>query len=409
MLLTLAWRNIWRNKRRTLITVASVAFAVFFAVAMQSIQKGVWNHMLDNVVNFYYGYAQVQQSEYWEEQSLDRALTYTLQLTADLEAVPGVQGMAPRIESFALAAGAAQTHGVMVIGVDPDAEHQLTALRDRVTAGEYWSASSVGALITDGVAERLEVGLGDTIVLLSQGYRGVNAAGKYEVEGLLHFASPELNKRMVYLPRPTAEQFFGAEGLATSVALDIDSKEEVPAVLAALQQSIDTTELAVKGWQEMIPDLVEAKELDAASNNLVLMILYLIITFGVFGTILMMTRERSYEFGVLIGIGMHRWQLSAIVWLEIVLLGLLGVLVGALISFPLVYYFAVNPIDLSVMGEEAVQTYEKFGMEPVLPAAVDSGIFITQAIIVFVITTLLALYPWLKIRSLQPISAMREG
>ena len=317
--------------------------------------------------------------------------------------------MAPRIESFALAAGTAQTHGVMVIGVEPEAEHQLTALRDRVTKGAYWSSSSSGALITDGVAERLELGLGDTIVLLSQGYRGVNAAGKYEVEGLLHFASPELNKRMVYLPRPTAEQFFGAEGLATSVALDIDSKEKVPLVLTALRQTIDTTELAVKGWQDMIPDLVEAKELDAASNNLVLMILYLIITFGVFGTILMMTRERSYEFGVLVGIGMHRWQLSAVVWLEIVLLGLLGALVGTLISFPLVYYLAINPIDLSVMGEEAVQTYEKFGMEAVLPTAVDAGIFMKQAIIVFFITTILAFYPWLKIRSLQPIRAMREG
>ena len=119
---------------------------------------------------------------------------------------------------------------------------------------------------------------------------------------------------MVYLPLAQAEQFFGAEGLATSVALDIESKEEVPAVLAALESAIDTTELAVKGWEEMIPDLVEAKELDAAGNNLVLIILYLIITFGIFGTILMMTRERSYEFGVLIGIGMHRWQLSLIVW-----------------------------------------------------------------------------------------------
>ncbi len=409
MLLTLAWRNIWRNKRRTFITIASVAFAVFFAVFMQSIQKGAWDHMLDNVVNFYYGYAQVQQSDYWEEQSLDRALPYTADLQAELEAVPGVGGMAPRLESFALAAGEGQTHGVLVIGASPEAENELTQLKDRLVDGAYWDNNNNGALIADGVAERLEVAIGDTVVLLSQGYRGVNAAGKYAVTGLLHFGSPELNKRMVYLPLAQAEQFFGAEGLATSVALDIESKEEVPAVLAALESTIDTTELAVKGWEEMIPDLVEAKELDAAGNNLVLIILYLIITFGIFGTILMMTRERSYEFGVLIGIGMHRWQLSLIVWMEIVLLGLLGAIVGMLISFPLVYYFAVNPIDLSVMGEEAVQTYEKFGMEPILPAVVEPGIFITQAILVFFITSLVALYPWLKIRRLQPISAMREA
>lgn len=409
MLLTLAWRNIWRNKRRTFITIASVAFAVFFAVFMQSIQKGAWDHMLDNVVNFYYGYAQVQQADYWEEQSLDHALPYTNELQAELAAVPGVSGMAPRLESFALAAGEGQTHGVLVVGASPEAENELTQLQDRLVAGSYWDEDSQGALLADGVAERLEVAIGDTVVLLSQGYHGVNAAGKYAVTGLLHFGSPELNKRMVYLPISEAERFFGAEGLATSVALNIKTKEEVPGVLTALQGTIDTTELAVKGWEEMIPDLVEAKELDAAGNKLVLIILYLIITFGIFGTILMMTRERSYEFGVLIGIGMHRWQLSLVVWMEIVLLGILGALLGMLISFPLVYYFAVNPIDLSVMGEEAVQTYEKFGMEPILPAAVEPGMFISQAILVFIITSLVALYPWFKIRGLQPISAMREA
>lgn len=409
MLITLAWRNIWRNKRRTFITIASVAFAVFFATFMQSIQRGAWDHMLNNVVNFYYGYAQVQDASYWEEQSLDRALTFSPELVAELEAVPGVSGMAPRLESFALAAGEGQTHGVLVVGVDPEAENELTQLKDRLEEGTYWSGDAEGALVSVGVAERLEVAIGDTIVLLSQGYRGVNAAGKYEVEGLLRFGSPELNKRMVYLPRRPAEQFFGAEGLATSVALDIASKEDVPTVLTALESSIDTTKLAVIGWKEMIPELVEARELDAAGNNLVLIVLYLIITFGIFGTILMMTRERSYEFGVLVGIGMHRWQLSLVVWMEIVLLGLLGALLGTLISFPLVYYFAVNPIDLSVMGEEAVQTYEKFGMEPVLPALVDPSIFLVQGILVFFITTILALYPWLKIRRLQPIAAMREA
>jgi len=409
MLFTLAWRNIWRNKRRTLITIASVAFAVFFATFMQSIQKGAWDHMLDNVVNFYYGYAQVQEADYWEEQSLDRALNFSPELVDELEAVPGVNGLAPRLESFALAAWEGQTHGVLVVGVDPAAEDQLTQLRERLVEGQYWQAGSAGALLSVGVAERLELGLGDTIVLLSQGYHGVNAAGKYPVEGLLRFGSPELNKRMVYLARPEAEQFFGAEGLATSVALDIDSKEEVPAILTALESTIDTTELAAKGWQEMIPDLVEAKELDAAGNNLVLIVLYLIITFGIFGTILMMTRERSYEFGVLVGIGMHRWQLSLVVWMEIVLLGLLGAIVGMLISFPLVYYFAMNPIDLSIMGEEAVQTYEKFGMEPILPAVIEPSIFVLQAVLVFFITTVLALYPWFKIRGLQPISAMREA
>lgn len=409
MLFTMAWRNIWRNKRRTFITLASVAFAVFFASFMQSIQKGVWDNMLDNVVNFYYGYAQVQKAGYWEEQSLDEALAWTPELEQKLLQTEGIQHVAPRLESFALAAGTDLTTGVLVVGVSPEAEDQLTKLSERIINGRYWPAEAHGALVATGVLERIGLSLGDSIILLSQGYHGVNAAGKYPVVGVLKFGSPDLNKRMVYLPRQEAEQYFGAEGMATTLALDIDRKEEVPAVIRQLNTSLDTSQFAILGWEQMIPDLVDAKELDAAGNNLVLIVLYLIISFGIFGTILMMTRERSYEFGVLTGIGMHRWQLGVTVWLEIILLGFLGTIAGVLLSLPLVYYLKLNPIDLSIMGEEAVQTYEKFGMEPILPALLDPAIFFWQAVIVFFITTILALYPWWKISQLEPIAAMREA
>ena len=409
MLTKLAWRNIWRNKRRSMLTIGSVAFAVFFSVFMQSIQKGAWDHMLDNVVNFYYGYVQVHKAGYWENQSLDEAMLLTTDLRNDITSVEGVKGIAPRLESFALASVGERTKGVLVVGTESQAENQLTKLSEHITKGQYWAKNSKNALVAEGVAKQLDLEVGDTIILLSQGYHGANAAGKYAIEGLLHFGSPELNKRMVYLPLKEAEYFFAAEGMASSIALKIENKDQVPDVLSALNVKLDTTAYKALGWENMIPELVEAKELDAASSNLVLLVLYIIITFGIFGTILMMVRERLYEFGVLLGIGMRRFQLSLIVWLEIVFLGLLGALVGMAIAFPLVYYIYKHPINLSVMGEEAVEAYEKFGMEPILPTVIDPSIFITQAVIVFLVTSILALYAFWKIRTLNPIQAMREG
>ncbi|RME94990.1 MAG: ABC transporter permease [Bacteroidetes bacterium] len=375
---------------------------------MQSIQRGAWDHMLDNVVNFYYGYVQVHQKGYWEEQSLNRALAWSDELKSKLLTTPAVRAAAPRLESFALASTGEETMGVLVVGTDPAAENALTGLEGRLVAGQYWDGpTDGGVLLASGVAEKLALVPGDTLILLSQGYRGANAAGKYPVRGLLKFGSPELNKQMVYLTQEQAAYFFAAENLATTVALKLDRKEDVGRVMQALRQQLDTSQYEIMSWQEMIPELVEAKELDTAGNNLVLAVLYLIISFGVFGTILMMVRERQYEFGVLIGIGMQRFQLGLTVWLEIIFLGLLGVLAGMALSFPLVYYFQQSPIDLSMMGEEAVATYEKFGMEPILPAAVDFDIFFQQAVIVFFITTLLAIYPYLKLRKLDPVSAMR--
>ena len=155
----------------------------------------------------------------------------------------------------------------------------------------------------------------------------------------------------------------------------------------------------------MMPDLLEAKALDSAGNVVVYFILYMIIGFGILGTILMMTKERSYEFGVLLAVGMKRRLLALTVWLEVVFLGMLGALAGVTVSMPIVYYFKVNPIRFS--GEYAV-TMEKFGFDPIFPAQFDLQIFFNQALIIFVLTAILAFYPIWKIYRIQPIAAMRS-
>lgn len=409
MLTKLAWRNIWRNKRRSLLTIGSVAFAVFFSVFMQSIQKGAWDHMLNNVVNFYYGYAQVHKAGYWDNQSLDESMPLDVNLIKELTSIDGIESVAPRLESFALASAGERTKGVLVIGTEAEAENKLTKLSEHIVAGQYWAKGSNKALVAEGVAEQLELSVGDTLILLSQGYHGANAAGKYVIEGLLSFGSPDLNKRMVYIPYKEAAYFFAADDRATSLALKINNKDDLPSVMIALNEQLDTSAYEIMSWESLLPELVEAKELDAAGNVLVLWVLYLIITFGIFGTILMMLRERQYEFGVLLGIGMKRMQLGFTIWMEVAFLGLLGAIMGMVMAFPLVYYFKVNPIDLSAMGEEAVEAYEKFGMEPIIPTIIDPSIFFSQAIIVFFVTGFLGIYAFWKIRSLNPIQAMREG
>jgi ABC-type lipoprotein release transport system permease subunit len=408
MIYKLAWRNIWRNRRRTFITAASIMFAVFFAVFMESVQRGVWDHMLDNVIKFYYGYAQVHQKGYWEEQLLDKAFEWTEELEALESSVPEIKQLVPRIESFSLAAHGELTKGVLVVGIDPPVEEHLTSLPTRISEGSYLEKNDKAVIIGEGLAKALKVGLGDTLVLLSQGYHGANAAGKYPIKGLLDFGSPELSKRMVYLPLEEAQWFYGAENKITTLALQLDEKDDTPGAVQAVQTKLNTEDYEVLDWKEMIPDLVELRELKMSSNKLVLFILYLIISFGIFGTILMMTKEREYEFGILIAIGMSRLKIAATVWLETLFIGFIGVLAGMALSAPLCYYYHVNPLDLSVMGEEAVATYDKFGIEPVMPTAFDLDIFLTQAFTVFLVVTVLALYPLYKIWFLKPVEAMKN-
>jgi putative ABC transport system permease protein len=404
MLIKMAWRNIWRNKRRTLITIASILFAVLLASLMESLQKGAWGHMIKNVVNYYFGYVQIHQKGYWDEQSIDKSFALGDHLTALPAASSHIKGLAPRLESFALASTGNNTVGVLVIGIDPQAETRMTKLAERLQRGNYLAAEDDAALLAEGIAERLKLDVGDTIILVSQGYHGVNAAAKYPVKGIVRFGSPELNKQMVYLPLLAAQRFYGAEGLVTSLAVNIAKEEQVTPVVKALKRKLDPEHYEVMDWPEMMPDLLQAKALDSAGNYIVYFILYLVIAFGILGTILMMTKEREYEFGVLVAIGMGRFALGFMVWLEIILLGMLGALVGIAASFPVVWYFYVNPIRFT--GDYA-GLLEKFGFEPIFPAAFNAQVFLTQAIIVLLLTSVLAIYPIFKIKRLEPVHAMR--
>ncbi len=404
MLLKLVWRNIWRNKRRTLITSSSILFAVLMAVLMESIQKGAWNYMIGNVVNYYFGYAQVHQQGYWEDQTIDRAIPWDDDFRQKIAGIPQIKAALPRLENFALASSGNLSAGVLVIGVDPDRENTMTKLRERLQAGAYLDADDDAVLIADGIAEQLRLSVGDTLVLVSQGYHGVNAAGKFPIKGLIHFPSPDLNKRMVYLPLARAQWLFGAPGLITSTALWIEREKDIPPALHALSKRLDADEYEIMDWKALMPDILQAKALDSAGNIMVYFVLYLVIAFGIFGTILMMTQERSFEFGVLTAIGMRRSLLAFLIWTETVVLGLTGALAGMMVAVPLVWFFKVNPIEFT--GEMAAML-EVYGFEPIFPAMLEWRIFAIQGLIVFLITAILAFFPVYKIRRLKPVEAMR--
>ena len=403
LILKLSYKNIWRNKRRTLITAASILFAVFFAVLMKSIQVGAWDYMVDQVVNYYFGYGQIHTKGYWDEQNIDKAFQIDEKWDQYIDPKKGVEDLVPRLESFALAAKGENSKGTLLIGVDPDKEDLLTHLSSRVIKGQYFKGQN-GLLVAEDLADYLKVAVGDTMVLISQGYHGVNAAGKYAITGIVSFGSPELNGQMAILTLPAAQEFYGAPGMATSLVIKTNQPDNIQRTVARLRKQLDSEEYEVLDYEELMPELIEARKLDEAGGYIIILILYAIIGFGIFGTMLMMIKEREYEFGILKAIGMKPGQINWMIWLETLFLGLLGCIAGMIVALPLVYYLTVNPIRFS--GEMA-EAYEKFGVEAVLPATVDISVFLTQALVIFIMITITGLYPMWKILKMKPVEAMR--
>jgi ABC-type lipoprotein release transport system permease subunit len=465
----LAWRNLWRNKRRTLITAASVFFAVFFALVMRSFQLGTYEKMYRDVIESYSGYLQLQNADYLDESSLDNGFVLEQSLTDIIEADPNVTGVIPKLESFALAAAGSRTQGVMVIGMDPDNEQKTLNISNRlikyrltpeamealkndslpgrtaklvdVFGGEAWtdeeslisdlgirnddsaavmplfrkyasldnryltSADSGRAVIGYGLSRYLGADVGDTLVVMGQGYHGVSAAGLFVIKGIVSMPNPDIDNAFVYITLADAQYLYAAPEMVTSAIISINETDDKE--LLRTQQRLDAScndGLVIRNWKEMNALLLNQMEADNKSGAIMIGILYLVIAFGVFGTVLMMMAERRREFGMLVSIGMQKRKLAGIVGMEMLFIGLLGVMAGVAASLPIVFLGYARPLRFT--GEMA-RMYEEYGFEPVMPMLLPDTYYLWQAVIVLLILLIAITFSVRRIFKLNIINALR--
>ena len=400
--LKLAWRNLWRNKRRTLITVASIFFGVLLSAYMTSMQEGSYSKMVEIVVKFYSGYMQVHHEDYWENKSINNSFDYDQALVDQIKKHPEIDFVIPRLESFGLASAGELTRGSAIFGIVPDIETQLTGIANKIVSGSYLQSTDDGVVIGDGLARFLKLALNDTLVIITQGYHGVSAAGKFPVHGIIKHVSPEMNKSVIYMELKTCQSFLGAENKLTSLVVNVADNDAMKRTLKKLKSEIQSP-YSVMSWEEMQPEVVQQIESDRAGGVIMKAILYIVIAFGIFGTIMMMIAERRREFGVMISIGMQKRKLSVILFFETLFIGLLGILSGIAVSLPLLFIQSKNPIPLT--GETA-KLMEDFGFEPYMFFSTAPEVFLQQAISIFVLTLLIGIYPVIASLRIKEIKAL---
>ncbi len=403
-LILMAWRNMWRNHTRTIISMAAIFFAVILSVLTSSLKEGIFDNLVKNVVSFYTGYIQVHQKGYWDEQILDNSFASSPEIEQKIMQDHNVTGITSRLESFALASSANLTKGCLTMGIQPGKEDRITRLKDKLIQGRYLSSNEHAVLLAQGLAGRLKISLNDTLVLIGQGYHGSTAAGKYPVRGIVKFGSPELNDNALFMPLPAAQDLYGADGMITSYVLSLEDTEKLQLSQASVSSALGKG-YEVMTWEEMIPEVKQ--HIDSDSNNMkyIQAILYLLICFGIFGTLLMMMVERKFEMGMLVAIGMKKSKLIIMLMLESVFTVISGCLLGLITSIPLVYYLNRHPIRF---GGETAKAYERFGFEAIFPTSTDVNIFIAQGLTVLIIGLLLSFYPAYKILKLDPVLAMKR-
>ena len=406
MLLIIAWRNIWRNKRRTLITSGSVFFAIILAVFMRSATDGVYEGMIKNVVSFSSGYIQIHHKDYWEERSIENAMKDNVTLNSILLKNKDILYFTPRIESFALASAKGKTKGMAFIGIDPLKEKIANRFPEKIKIGSYFlSDKDNGIILGEGLADYFKINTGDSLILISQGYHATSAAGIFMVRGIVSLGSPQLNNNLAYLTLSAASDFLTADSLVTSISLYLVNVKSMNAVSSDLRSSLSNLPLQVMTWKEMMPEMDQFITADKSGHLIVVGILYLVISFGLYSTVLMMTYERKHEFGILVSIGMKKSKLMLLIFLETMFVTYFGAVLGMGSSFLVILYFVNYPIRFT---GELKQVYESFGIEPIINMSLNPNIFYYQAFIIFLLALAVTIYPSIRILKLKPVEAMRS-
>ena len=404
-ILKIAWRNIWRNKRRTLITVASIMFALFFAIIMRGFQKGSYAKMKENAIESYSGYLQIQKTGYWEDKNINNSLAIDGEIVKALENDERVSVIIPRLESFALASSGESTKGVVVMGIDPDKEDKMTKVKSYLKSGEFIDSDDRSIMVAEGLASFLNVAVNDTLVLFSSGYHGATAAGLYAIKGILKLPTPDMNRSTVYLPLKETQNLFSAEDRMTSLVFDLYDLDDLAQVEMDVRNKLDSDDYKVMGWEVMNKELLQMIETDNAGGVIMIAILYMVIAFGIFGTVLMMTNERIREFSVMVSIGMRKTKLAKVVVVELFCLTAMAVLAGIVISIPVMLYFYYNPIEFS---GDAVEVMQDFNFEPVMPMSLEGNIFVFQGIAISILSLIAMSYPTIKILKLDVVKGLRS-
>ena len=406
MIFKIAWRNIYRNRKRSLITITSIFAALFLIILMRALQFGFYDNIIKTVVESYAGYVEVHADGYWDNQSLDNSMEVDQKLINDINSVEGVENIVQRLQTFSLISMGEKTKGGVINGVDISDEQKITDWNKKMVSGSF-DLGENEIIVGKGIAEYFDIRENDTLILYGQGYRGMMAAGKYPVKGVIDLKNPDLNKLGIFMTIESARNYVSSEEISTHIIIDKEQYYDEEKIVEDLSQIL-SKDYEIMTWKKTLPEIEQTITADSAGGLIMAFILYIIVVFGMFGTVLMMTEERKYEFGVLISIGMSRIRLFGIILMETIILSMIGVLLAIILTYPISYYFNLNPINMAaLMGEGADQMMEDLGFSPLAPMSISWDIPLSHALVIFIFSLLISIYPAIKILNLNPVKSMK--
>lgn len=401
----LAWRNLWRQPRRTWLTTGAMVFSNTLLVFMISLQFGMYGLMINNTLQAYSGHLQIQAPGYIDDQKMRQTVADIVPLAQRLRAEFPEQNIAARANGFALVSSEDRSYGVAVVGVEPDHEPRVSTLPGLVLSGRFLEDNNAAEIVIGAALARiLRVDVGDELTLLGSGKDGSFAAAVVIIAGIFDSGLPDFDRSFTEIPLGLFQDVFYMNGSGHHVVFNNGGISGVADLKARVEATLPAgEELVVHDWDALQPGLQQTIKADISSAFFMYGILVILVAFSVLNTQLMSVLERTHEFGIVMSLGLTPGRLGRLVLLETSIMGLMGLVLGAILGGLLTLWLSYNGFAYPGMEEMAV----KFNLPARFYPEVSTISLLLGPVVVFLFTILAALYPALRLHKLHPVEAMR--
>lgn len=413
MLLMLAWRNLWRHRRRTLITLSSIAIGFGIAVLLIGLNDGAHNSMVRNALKLGEGHLTVQPQSYLEAPANHKFLADGKRLLTIIHELDVDGRIEPRISLQVLASTANNSVGAGLEGLSGLQDARVAMLKPQLIKGKWIAPGDQrGIIIGDSMARKLKVRIGSKVVLMAGKEGGDSQAHLGRVRGIFDSRVDELDSFLILCDLQLARRFLEGEGAelnkapVTRFAIFLNNPDSMAHWQTQLVAAIPRNQAAVFNWHEMMPQLVQFIAVDDATNYIFLILILIMVVFGILNTVLMSVLERTREFGLLRALGLGRRHLLLLVCSETLLLSVLAVMIGWAVGGSVHLWFSQYGIDFSDLMSGGTQAMGTF-IDPVIYTELSWGRITQLTLIIFSATLFSGIYPAFKAARVTPVEALR--
>jgi ABC-type lipoprotein release transport system permease subunit len=413
-LLQLAWRNLWRNPRRTLIAMAAIGLGYAMLLFVACLMAGLRQQMIESGTGLVLSDMEVHAPDYYPDRPTHQTLggrtgTDVSALLAAIAADPRVQAASPRVYGYGLVSATHQSAGVQLLGVVPDQEQKITVLQTRMVKGSYLTGRMPkGVVMGDKLAATIGVETGSEIVLLTPAADGSTGNDLYTVAGLFHTGLDDMDRGLVLMSLASLQELLRLPpGRIHEVGIKLHDITAATTTAAALEVQLSKTlPVRVRAWPELAPELDDYVQFNRRVTFILFFIFFLLAVMGIVNTMLMAIIERTRELGMLMAVGMRPAQVVGLIVSEAASLAGASLVLGGALGAPLLWYLQVHGLNLG--GDRGAVSLAGVVVGPLWYGRQDFTTY-TQAALGLAITALVsALYPALRAARFRPTEALRK-